>query len=313
MNLYEEKGIKPMLIAETNHAPFDSPDFIFELKLDGLRCIAYLDPASGTDLRNKRDMKLLPRFPELEGVHRQVRRRCILDGELIVTVRSAPDFYALQRRSILSIPTKVAVAAKQYPATFVAFDIIDQAGETVNHRPLMERKTLLANTVIEGGKMALTRYVREQGVALYRLAEAQELEGVVAKRMDSKYYFDKRTRDWKKIKRMLDDDFVICGYLVKSDGMSLVLGQYGSSGRLCYRGHVPVRGRRDVEVIRSQHTVLEQPFDLSTPGHERAVWIKPLVCTVNYMPSGKPGLRQPVFKGLREDKQPKECKENSDS
>jgi bifunctional non-homologous end joining protein LigD len=74
MDIFEEKGIKPMLIAEMQEA-FDSEDFIFELKLDGIRCIAYLDKDS-TDLRNKRDFKLIPRFPELDQLHRYVNEKC---------------------------------------------------------------------------------------------------------------------------------------------------------------------------------------------------------------------------------------------
>ncbi|GAA0220874.1 ATP-dependent DNA ligase [Metaclostridioides mangenotii] len=96
MDIFDEKGIKPMLIAEMQEA-FDSPDYIFELKLDGIRCIAYLDNDS-TDLRNKRDFKLISRFPELDQLHRYVNEKCILDGELIAMKNGVPDFYELQRR-----------------------------------------------------------------------------------------------------------------------------------------------------------------------------------------------------------------------
>ena len=82
MDIFKRKNIKPMLIGETKEA-FDSPDYIYELKLDGERCIAYLDE-EGTELRNKRNLKMLPKVPELSDIHKQVNCRCILDGELII-------------------------------------------------------------------------------------------------------------------------------------------------------------------------------------------------------------------------------------
>ena len=73
-----------MLIAE-NVPPFEDPAWLYELKWDGERCIAYLDPKAGTDLRNKRQVKMLPKVPELAGIHRQAKKPCILDGELLCT------------------------------------------------------------------------------------------------------------------------------------------------------------------------------------------------------------------------------------
>ena len=80
-DLFTDKNVRPMLIGAEGEA-FDSPDYLYELKLDGERCIAYLAPTSGTELRNKRNLKLLPKVPELSGIHRQATCRCILDGEL---------------------------------------------------------------------------------------------------------------------------------------------------------------------------------------------------------------------------------------
>ena len=79
--------------------PFDSPDYIYELKLDGERCVAYLDPREGTELRNKRNVKMLPKVPELAELHKQVKKRCILDGELLIIKDGKPNFAEIQRRS----------------------------------------------------------------------------------------------------------------------------------------------------------------------------------------------------------------------
>lgn len=309
MSLFEDKGLKPMLLGE-NNAPFDAPDWIYELKADGYRCIAYLDPLLKTDLRNKRDMALAAAFPELAGLCRQVKHRCILDGELVVTdARGAPDFYGLQSRAGMSDITKIRLAAARRPATYLAFDILFLGNEAINFRPLMERKALLDDTVMEGGRLAVSRFIEQRGTALYKLAEAQGLEGVVAKRKDSKYFFGRTTKDWLKIKHLPDDDFVVAGYIRKDKGAtSLVLGQYGADGRLQYRGHVTwgVSGRV-LATIRAQAKRRESPFQPLPPGNDRAVWIEPLVGIVNYMPSDKTSLRQPVFKGFRDDKLPEEC------
>ena len=116
MDLFQERNLSPMMIASMQ-APFDSPDWIYELKLDGCRCIAYLD-GNETVLRNKRNMELLPRFPELNQIHRQVKQKCVLDGELVVMVNGVPDFYELQKRTLLTRRVKIELGAGRLPASF---------------------------------------------------------------------------------------------------------------------------------------------------------------------------------------------------
>jgi bifunctional non-homologous end joining protein LigD len=122
MDLFEKKCIKPMIIGENQEA-FDSPEYIYELKLDGERCIAYLDK-DGTDLRNKRNVKVLVKVPELSTMHKQVKCRCILDGELIVIKDGKSNFYEILKRSTLSNTFKIKLAAAKLPASFTAFDIL---------------------------------------------------------------------------------------------------------------------------------------------------------------------------------------------
>ena len=209
MDLFERKRIKPMLIGESQEA-FNSPDYIYELKLDGHRCVAYLDMDS-TDLRNKRDVKLLSKFPELLNINKQVKCRCILDGELIVIKDGKPDFDEIQRRSLMSNTFKIQLLASKLPASFTAFDILYYDDHLVTDLPLIDRRKLLEKVVKENERIAISRYIEERGIEFYQLAKQNELEGIVAKRKDSKYYFDKRTKDWIKIKYLLDDDFVVCG------------------------------------------------------------------------------------------------------
>jgi len=219
MDMFESKNIKPMLIGEIQDA-FNSSDYIYELKLDGERCIAYLDK-DFTELRNKRNIKMNAKVPELSDIHKQIKCRCILDGELIVVKDGKPDFYEIQRRSLMSNTfTKL-------PASFTAFDILYYDDHQVMDLPLMQRKKLLQKVIKENERIAISRYVKEKGIEFYQLAKQNELEGIVAKRKDSKYYVDKRTKDWIKIKYLLDDDFVVCGYIFKDSGMgSIVLGKY---------------------------------------------------------------------------------------
>ena len=294
----------PMLIGAEGE-PFDSPDYLYELKLDGERCIAILHE-DRTELRNKRGVLTLPKFPELSDIHQQVSAPCILDGELMVQRNGAPDFWAVQRRSLLSDSFKIRLAARQTPASFVAFDLLEKNGVDVTKRPLTERKALLAEIVRqESERFAISRYVQEQGTALYGLAKEHNLEGVVAKRRESLYYPGKRTRDWIKFKYLKDDDFVVCGYIRKSaSAASVVIGAY-EDGRLRYMGHVTLGVSREVlERLMEAERQAEPPMPVPVSSNEGAVWLRPeLVCTVRYMERTSSGsLRQPVFKGLRWDK-----------
>jgi bifunctional non-homologous end joining protein LigD len=305
-DLFEEKMIKPMLIGETSEA-FDSMDFIFELKLDGERCIAYLDPFSVTELRNKRNMKMLDKVPELSEIHRQVKYRCILDGELIVIKDGKPDFFEIQRRSMMTGGFKIHLQSLKHPASFTAFDILYYKNYEVISLPLMERKKLLKTVIMENERLAVSRYVEQHGIDFYSLTEQQDLEGIIAKRKDSKYFFDKRTKDWIKIKNLQDDDFIVCGYIRKENNVtSIILGQYQEE-HLIYRGHVTIGvSSEDFRLIEAAEKINYPPFRKLPPGNEKVVWIKPeIMCTVKYMMKTATGsMRQPVFKGIRIDKEP---------
>lgn len=305
MDLFEQKAIKPMLISDLKD-PFNSSDWIYELKLDGIRCLAYLDEKS-TDLRNKRNINLTPKFPELMNIHKAVKSKCILDGELLVLKNGVPDFYELQRRVMMSDSFKIQLAYSKYPASYVAYDIIYRNGEEVVDYPLLERKAMLQNILNENASIAVSRYIEHNGIELYQLAEQQKLEGVVAKRKDSKYYFDKRSKDWLKFKRLVDEDFVVCGYVRgESNNYSIILGQY-KGDTLVFKGSVTFGVKLDL--LEKCKRIDSSPFNLTPSGYEDVTWLEPtLVCVVEYMPNTKDALRQPVFKGIRDDVSPYDCK-----
>ena len=303
MELYENRSASPMLIAQQMEA-FDDPDWIYELKMDGFRCLAYIDKDT-VDFRNKRNMQMLPKFPELAGIYKHVNDKCILDGEIVVLAGGVPDFYRLQKRTMLTDRFKIQMEAERFPASFVAFDCIYQGNQELVFQSLMERKHMLSTMVTEKDRIAVSRYIEKEGTALYQAAEARELEGVVAKRKESLYFMGKKTKDWIKFKRMADEEFIVAGYIPKGGRIfSLVLAKY-RLGSLVYKGHVTSGVTKDM-VAQLEETG-RNPFRMLPTGNESAVWVEPSrVCVVEYMPNTLHSLRQPVFKGFRDDIFPEE-------
>lgn len=294
-NLFMDKSISPMLISERKE-PFNDPNWIYELKLDGCRCIAYIERGRVV-LRNKRNMDLLPRFMELQNIDRQISDKCVLDGELVVMYKNKPDFYRLQRRTILTDRLQMELEINRFPATFIAYDCLQVGNKSLLQSPLMERKDILQSLISENKQFSYTRYVKEQGIQLYKLTEEQELEGVVAKRADSLYYPGKRSKEWIKFKRLTDKEFVICGYK-PGKPTSLILGEF-RNGKLMYAGVVSFGVQREILRILNKDCC---PFKEDIPGSSRIIWCKPEhICVVNYMPNTRDSLRQPVFKGIRND------------
>lgn len=305
MDIFESKGIKPMLISEQVE-PYDDADSIFELKIDGIRCIAYCD-GKGVDLRNKRDMKLLPRFPELSDIYKCCNAKCILDGELNVLINNKPDFYEVQKRTLLSDPFKMKLSYRKYPANFVAYDILYYKNKLITEIPLIERKQILSDVISENNLLSVSRYIDTNGKMLFEIAKQQSLEGVVGKKKNSLYWFGKRTKDWNKVKVMEDYEAVAIAYIPKPNNMtSLVLAKYNDNN-LVITNHVTL-GVSLSKLKQHGMKISDCPFKQIPKGYENAIWIAPVVCTVEYMPSDKEGLRQAVFKGIRDDKLPEECR-----
>lgn len=303
MDLFDSRGASPMLIARQMEA-FDNPDYIYELKMDGFRCFAYIRDGI-VDLRNKRNMQMLSKFPELKNIYQNVKGTCILDGEVVVLVNGVPDFFRLQKRTLLTDPFKIDLEMARYPAAFVAFDCLYLKGQELIWNPLMDRKEKLQQIITESPRIAVSRFIEAQGKALYQAADAQKLEGVVAKKKDSIYLMGKRTKEWVKFKRMADAEFVVAGYIPKGQHIfSLIIAKYHGD-MLVYKGHVTSGVTR--EVVSSLEVSMRNPFRMLPVGNEDAVWVAPdHVCVVEYMPNTLNSLRQPVFKGFRDDVFPEE-------
>ena len=302
-DLFHDKNISPMLLNEVKE-PFDDKDYIYELKLDGIRCIAYL--GKGVELQNKRFKEVTAIYPELSGMSNCVKKNTVLDGELVVLLDGTPDFYALQKRSLMIDAFRIRLAAKKNPVQFAAYDIIYYDGKDLTDKPLVERKAILQEKVSEGNGLSISRYIEEKGIAFFELAKAQDLEGIVAKKRDGLYHIGKRTSDWVKIKVMQDEDLLICGFQSDEDGMpkDLILGYYDEQGKLQCRGKVYLGVSKEERAIilkfAKKNTVKRPWFEK----YKNAIWLKPeLVGTALYMhKTENGGMRQPVWKGLRDDK-----------
>ena len=170
---FAARDASPMLIGLEQPA-FDDEDYIYEWKLDGVRCLLYLDK-DNTELRNKRNLKLNAKFPELTQLHKQVKTRCILDGELYIFHDGEPDFFQVQKRTLTSDPFKIRLHSRQFPASFTAFDILYHKDAFVIDQPLMKRKQLLEKTVRENDRLSISRYIETNGIALFELTKQRGL------------------------------------------------------------------------------------------------------------------------------------------
>lgn len=301
-DLFEEKNISPMLLNEVKQ-PFDDKDYIYELKLDGIRCVAYIESKSVT-LQNKRFKELTPIYPELSDICKCVKKRVILDGELVVLTDGKPDFYALQRRSLMGDKFRISIAAKKNPVQFVAYDILYFDSKDLTDRPLMERKEYLSKAITEGHNLSISRYIEKNGIAFFELAKKENLEGVVAKKKNGFYYIGKRTSEWIKIKVMQDEDLFVLGYQPDVDGKvkDLILGYYDEKGELKCRGKVYLgvskAERKIIAEFAKKNTVKKAWFEK----YKNVIWLKPqLIGTAKFMHETESGgMRQPIWKGLRE-------------
>lgn len=292
-----------MLLNEVKE-PFDDEDYIYELKLDGIRCVAYIEPKSVT-LQNKRFKDLTPIYPELTDICKCVKKRVILDGELVVLTDGKPDFYALQKRSLMGDKFRISLAAKKNPVQFVAYDILYFNGKDLTDKPLMERKEKLSSVVTEGYNLSVSRWIEKSGITFFELAKKESLEGIVAKKKDGLYHIGKRTSDWIKIKVMQDEDLFVLGYQPDEDGKvkDLILGYYDEKGVLKCRGKVYLgvskAEQKIIAEFAKKNTVKKPWFDK----YKNAVWLKPqLVGTAHFMHETESGgMRHPVWKGMRED------------
>ncbi|MEH7482442.1 ATP-dependent DNA ligase [Neobacillus drentensis] len=267
--------ISPMLLHKTDQ-PFDSVDYITELKLDGIRLIYSVDDAGKVRLYSRHKNEITSKFPELHNLY--IPPGTVLDGELIVSdERGKPDFEAVMSRFMSS--------KDKTPVTFVAFDVIQRKGEKITNMPLLERKEVLADIVTEDTSLiAKTQFIEGNGEAYFDAIKEQALEGIVLKHKNSRYEVGKRSNSWLKVINYQYLDVYVVGYRKKPKDFGLLLafedGRYAGVMEL----GVPVLVRTQVYA----KPVIREEKDFK--------FIEPMGCRVKYRNLTKEGLlRLPSF------------------
>ena len=313
---------QPMM-AEGGHEPFDDPKWRFEAKLDGIRALVYLSTDS-TKLVSRNGRDLTSAYPELRALHEYVLSAdAVLDGEIVAFDEDGKNsFEALQQRMNLASPKEIERASKKAPVALVAFDILFHDGRDLTALELEERRTKLEEVVEESERIQLAVYVEEKGKKFTKqVAQKLELEGVMAKKLGSKYRPGKRSKEWRKIKLTNAQDCVILGYTMGQGGRAKTLGALlvgafdREDGDLVWIGQVGT-GFTDqmLEKLMAELKPLKRKdspvADKELSAVSGATFVEPdLVCEVEYREITKSTrkMRAPSFKGLRTDKSPVDC------
>jgi bifunctional non-homologous end joining protein LigD len=304
----------PMLATLADELP-QGRGWLYEVKWDGYRAIARV-AGGGATLTSRRSNDLTGRFAGVaRGIETAVRTPdCVLDGEVCaLDERGRSSFSAMQQ------------GKPDTPIVYYVFDVLEVDGESLIDLPLVERRERLESALDRRSNVVRISESFEDGRALLEAAKREGLEGVIAKREDSRYLPGKRTRDWLKLKTRNRQEFVIAGY-TKGQGRrsgtfgSLVLGVH-RGGDLVYVGNVGT-GFTEEEIRRLLS--LLRPLERKEPTFEvvpkmpkvrkgDVLWVEPkLVCEVDFAEWTHDGhLRAPVYQGLREDKEAEDVRRES--
>jgi bifunctional non-homologous end joining protein LigD len=319
--------IHPMLATPVNQ-PFDGDDWLFEIKWDGYRAIAFLENGKARLVsRNQND--LTPRYPELKDLPQFVKAKtAILDGEVVaLDEQGRASFSLMQQRTGFRPGGRRGPVNADVPVLYYAFDLLYLDGYDWRKLPLEERKKKLATILVAGDAVRYSDHYEKQGKALFEMARARGLEGILAKKRDS-IYQEHRSSEWLKIKITHRIECVIGGYTEPEGARvyfgSIVLGLYDNQGRLIHVGQAgsgfDQRSLEEVWKLLKQRETKKNPFYGEVEALRKTYWVKlELVAEIEYAEwtssgeSGKiagtgPKLRAPVFLGLRDDKDPKDCK-----
>lgn len=299
----------------------DPADWSLEMKWDGVRALVRVEAQGGpgaVSLTSRNHKNQGPGYPELvDGLGRAVRGQAVLDGEIVaLDARGRPSFALLQHRINLADPREIRRAAEHVPAQIFLFDVLEQDGEPLVDLPYSDRRERLAALVTENESVKVPPAVDDDFDHAWRTSDELGLEGVIAKRRDSRYAVGRRTRDWIKIKHARTQEVVVGGWRpgqgrrAQTVG-SLLLGVGDTEGRLRYVGRVGTGfSHRDLDDLNSRLGRIARetaPFhDVPRADARDAHWVTPrLVGEVEFAEWTRDGrLRQPRWRGWREDKDP---------
>ncbi len=304
---------EPML-ASIGEWPFSDPNWLFEIKWDGIRALSWISGGS-VNLRARSGGDITKRYPELASLPETLAaHEAILDGEIVALDKSGhSDFERLQERMHVRAPSEQLVT--QVPVVYFVFDLLYCDGYDLREAPLLQRKQLLQKLLHTSERVRFSDHQLEHGKELFDLAGQSGLEGIVAKRADSRYVSE-RSGSWLKLKITKTLDAVIGGWTAARTSAipfgSLLLGLYQGK-KLRFIGHVGsgFDGKK-LDELSSQMKELATsacPFEAVPETNEKPSWVAPdLVARVKF--SGwtqEHSLRHPVFLSLRGDARPADC------
>jgi bifunctional non-homologous end joining protein LigD len=328
--------LQPMLASPAARLPAHEAEWAFEIKWDGVRAITYWQPgALRIESRNLNDVSA--RYPELGALGAQLgSREVILDGEIVsFDEQGRPSFERLQQRMHVSSPSVIRRLSSELPVSYVIFDLLYLDGHTTMALPYRERRALLEELALRGPAWQTPAYHEGKGRELLAAAAEQRLEGVVAKRLDSPYRPGKRTEEWLKIKNVNRQELVIGGWLpgkgARAGRLGALLVGYYEPGEedesdakrakkknppslpLRYAGRVGTGfDERELERLNRELAARARdssPFTGAQPPRE-ARFVEPeLVAEIEFRQwTRKRILRHSSYKGLRDDKPPREVR-----
>ncbi|MEX0989302.1 MAG: non-homologous end-joining DNA ligase [Actinomycetota bacterium] len=312
-------GMQPML-AEGGWQAFDDTAWRFEPKFDGIRALARMETGE-TALVTRTGRTVTEQYPELHMIHEMVNQvNAVLDGEIVAFDDAGRNsFEALQQRMNLRNEREIKRMTTKIPVAYAVFDLLWLDGYDTTELALEQRRELLETIVEQDERIQLVPYVEGDGNAFTTTAEAQGLEGVIAKRLGSRYRAGRRSPDWRKIKLRNSQDCVILGWTPGQGGRT---GSFGAllvgafvDGDLRWVGQVGSGfTERTLELLLEELRPLERATapidDAELSAVKGATFVEPeLVCEVEYleMTAGGKKMRAPSFKGMRPDVRPEDC------
>jgi len=300
---------QPMLATLADEVPSGS-GWLYEVKWDGYRVLAYV-VGGEVRLTSRRGNDLTSRFSEVaRAISRATKSPdCVLDGEVCVLDEDGRSSFSVMQQG-------------SGPLVYYVFDVLEVDGEPVLDAPLGERRKRLAKLLDRRGDTIRLSEAFGDGEALYSAAKAQGLEGIVAKRVESRYQPGRRTRDWLKIKTHQEQEFIVAGYTKGKGRRARTLGSLVLAvmrgGELCYVGNVGTgfgedeieRLMRVLRPLRRRTAPFREVPKMPKVRRDDVVWVEPeLVAEVEFAEWTHDGrLRAPVYIGLREDKEPSEVR-----
>ncbi len=294
------------MLATLTNEPFDDDAWGFEPKWDGIRAAAVIS-AGETRLISRNGNDVTVAYPELSNLKVNATTG-ILDGEICAFDDGRPSFQKLQMRMHVRAAGEIERLRKTVPVAYMVFDILAVDGKSLVNTKYSERRRILEKTVKKSKTVQLSPVVIGDGTSLFAAAKQQRLEGIVAKKLDSRYEPGKRSKAWLKVKTTYDADVVVAGW---RHGGTVVSAVYDGA-TLRYTGGVGTGyTQRTLAELQEQYAKLatDEPHWRVTSEFRDVHWLRPeLVAIVEFRElTGDYKLRQPAFKGLRDDKSPADC------